>query len=126
MTTLALPDLDGVLAPRSIPESVAIAVDTEYRGPWTLTVQAAVRSGQEVALKIYYSEGLIPAPPPLDIDSPLQQGHRRLLDRVVPRPTQPLEPDLSPGRMLLHLLGLAGARTISRVEIASLLPWHGP
>src|SRR5262245_51133137 len=88
MTTLAHPQPLSILRPSPLPESVTIAVDTEYHGPRTLTVQAATRLGRGVALQVYFNHRRIPAPPPLDIDSQLQQGHRRLLNRVVTRPAR--------------------------------------
>jgi hypothetical protein len=84
---------------------VRVAVDTEYQGRLTLTVQAALRLGEAVAVQVY-RDASIPDPPP-DFDSgAAATRYRPFCAGLEWRPVKPLTPTLSPGRMLLDLLGL--------------------
>jgi len=91
-----------------LPTGACIAVDTEFEGPLTLTVQAAIRLDPHTLVVQLYHNPVIPAPPTgLDLGQylPTDSDHYgRFGNKVLFRPAQKLAPDLSPARMLQDLL----------------------
>lgn len=93
-------------------EPVTLAVDTEFQGNETLTVQVAVRMGNEVRVQLYYS----PEIPPPRADWFGKPFLKRFPGRVVVLPAREITHDLSPARMLADVFGLPQAEYLSRYE----------
>jgi hypothetical protein len=90
--------------------AITLAVDTEYEGAETLTIQFAVRAGDEVRVQLYHSPGI--PPPPRGCLGRSFAG--RFGERVVALPPKPISPALSPARVLADILGLPAAEFLSR------------
>jgi hypothetical protein len=93
-------------------DEVWLAVDTEFEGTETLTIQFAVRVGDRVRVQIYHAPD-IPPPPP---DCFGKTFTDRFPEQVEVLPAKVVSPDLSPGRVLADLLGLPHADFLSRHE----------
>lgn len=109
----------GELAQRTI----TIAIDTEYVGPHTLTVQAACRLGDQIVVKLYRSVALPPVPQGFRVGEyiPAEPRYRSLFTRVVGRKIGVLRADLSPLAIVQDLLQLRPLRRISRREGGAVL-----
>lgn len=83
-----------------ISQAIEIAIDTEFQGPQTLTVQAACRLSDRMRVKIYRST-LVPEMPKdfrlQDYIPKLESGCRRLNGRIVQKPTGLISAAMSPG-----------------------------
>lgn len=103
-----------------------IAVDTEYLGTHTLTVQAAGRiDGETLAVQVYRSSTVPDLPAGLEVENYLPaEKYRQFFSNVVVRPVRLLSPGLSPMRMVADLFGIGGidilARAAGRRFLASL------
>jgi hypothetical protein len=113
---VSLPDHIGSL--QALPESLVIAVDTEFDDTHTLTVQAAARLDEgTLAVQVYRSAAIPNTPEGFDLHGYLpltHQGYGRFCERIVVRSVQPLTPRLSPLRMACDLLGLSSMGILSR------------
>ena len=89
---------------------VTLAVDTEYQGNETLTIQIAAPFHNQIRVQLYHSPG-IPPPPAGCFGKPFQ---KRFPDRVVVLPPRTITHDLSPARILADLFGLPQAEYLSR------------
>src|SRR6185312_10776901 len=89
---------------------MTLAVDSEYEGADTLTIQYAVRFEDEIRLQLYYSPQV--PPPPRGCFGRSFIG--RFPERVVVLPPKPISSDLSPARVLAGILGLPEAEYLSR------------
>jgi hypothetical protein len=101
------------------PGHATIAIDTEFQGPSTLTVQAAARIGPNtIAVQIYRSASV----PEHDVEQ--VQDHaalrifreRNLCAEVLLRPMRLLPFDLSPAVMARDLFGATGVQVLSLRE----------
>jgi hypothetical protein len=108
---------------------ITIAIDSEFHGVETITIQAAVRLGAgTVVAQIYRASG-IPEPSE-DIDweayFPSDPEHYgRYFERLIVRPIRPITPDLSPGDLVRDLLDLAGAEIIPRDRGLPMVEGYG-
>jgi hypothetical protein len=98
----------------------AIAIDTEFFGPHTLSVQVAIRKDPDtIAVQLYRSAVVPELPQGFDIGTYLpltEERYGRFCKAIELRPVLPLTPDLSPVRMWHDLLGLEGLTALSRLE----------
>jgi hypothetical protein len=103
-----------------VPPAVTQAVDTEFVGTHTLSVQVAVRAGPgELAVQVYRSEAVPPPPAGFSLAGYLPlapDSYGRFCDEVVFLPVKPLAADLSPALVLRDLLGLGGLTALSRLD----------
>jgi hypothetical protein len=91
-------------------EPILLAVDTEYAGPQTLTVQADCRIADNTLAVQVYRSAIIP-PPPAEFDpqpffANLTSPGKPFCQQVIVRPVTHLTPDLSPMRIVQDLLAL--------------------
>jgi hypothetical protein len=104
---------------------VEIAVDTEFQGTHTLTIQAATRlSERRLALQVYRSGAIPPVPRSFQLGHYLPtdaEAYGRYCDAIVRRRTALITADLSPVRLLADLLRLEGVVAVSRSEGRRLL-----
>jgi len=105
---------------QSIPDTIEIAVDTEYQDAHTLTVQAATRVEDGVlAVKLYRSPSVPPLPEDFDTSEFLpttEEAYGRFCRQIVIREVALLSEGLSPVQLLSDLLNLHSVRAISRDE----------
>jgi hypothetical protein len=102
------------------PLRARIAVDTEFHGPHTLSVQTAIRlDARRLAVQLYRSP-LIPDLPgdfKLDAYATLTaQGYGRFCEQIILRPVKLLTPDLSPARMHADLCDVSGLNFLTRLS----------
>jgi hypothetical protein len=97
-------------------QSIEIAIDTEYKGIHTLTIQAAARIGpDEIAVQVYRSPAIPRLPENFDLTFYLPAPHEsydRSGARVVLRPVRKINPSLSPVRIVRDLLQIANLKPI--------------
>ena len=91
---------------------ITLAVDTEYQGTETLTIQFAARVADEIRVQVYYSPD-IPPPPRGCFE---RSFINRFPERVMVLSPKPISPDQSPACMLADILGLPAADFLSRYE----------
>ena len=97
--------------------AVEIAVDTEFEGTDALTIQFAMRIGQDVVVQLYRSPHVPTMPKPFPIDKYLPRTqYGRFCRKVILRPVQMITSTLSLADVVLDLVGLHGLRTDSRGE----------
>lgn len=94
---------------------IALAVDTEFEGTETLTVQFAACSGEEVRVQVYHAEG-IPLPKAVWFKSLSGELSTKDGREVVVLPAKPITPALSPGRVLADIWNLPQPEYLSRTE----------
>src|SRR4051794_8970208 len=82
-----------------------VAVDTEYQGAETLTIQCAARVGKAVKVQVYHAAG-VPPPKPRWFVGAFRRRFRPWAERVEVLPAKRITPDLSPARVVADLLGL--------------------
>lgn len=83
---------------------VYLAVDTEYEGNRTLTVQCAVQIGDTINIQVYRASD-VPEPPDLNqILKKFKKMLREMGKQVIIRPVKQLPRDLSPAKILNDLL----------------------
>jgi hypothetical protein len=87
-----------------------VAIDTEFEGAWTLTIQAATFLDHEtLAVQVYRHPDVPPPPDDFDVGAfvPLTpDGYDRFgVTKVIWRPVKLISSGLSPGQMLLDLFG---------------------
>jgi hypothetical protein len=112
-----------------------LAVDTEYYGTHTLTVQVATRlDSKRLAVQIYHSPMIPPLPRGLDLEKYLpltDDRYGQFFRTITIRPNLPLSSDLSPTRLMrdataqdnLRILSLAEGRTfVDGLDTASSIP----
>lgn len=110
-------------------ETVALAVDTEYHGPDTLTIQFAARTGEdEITVQLYHSPQVSRFPHTRCNPIPIRtqepgRGHSAPT-RIVVRPPRRITTDLSPARVLLDLFGIGGVDPVGRIDGDRLLAEH--
>jgi len=92
--------------------AIRLAVDTEYQGAETLTIQFAVRAGGGVRVQLYHSPDV--PPPPRGCFGRSFTG--RFGERVLVLPAKPISAGLSPAGVLADILGLPAADFLSRHE----------
>lgn len=104
-----------------------IAVDTEFTGVRTLTVQAACRIDEEtVAVQVYRDPEVPDLLGGFDAAKYLPpDGYGRFFENALLRPVRPLSPDLSPAVMLRDLLGLEAMDILARAEGQDLVDAFG-
>jgi hypothetical protein len=105
---------------------VTIAVDTEFAGPHTLTVQVCTRIGPDIVAQVYRSPGIPDPPPGFDLAAYVPttpERYGRFCRRVILRPARLLTPHLAPVQLLQHLFGLPAADGLTRAEGKQLLQW---
>ena len=73
---------------------IAVAVDTEFEGDKTLTIQFATRVGQTVYVQIYYAAGVAP-PRPRWFDDAFAEAFAGKAVAVKIRPAKPITASLS-------------------------------
>lgn len=116
------------VGPFELDAPVTIAIDTEYHGPETLTIQAATRlDAGRIAVQIYRAPG-VPAPP-ADFDVQRyfdDHSYSSFLDRVIHRPTRKITTSLSPARIVRDLFGVDDIETVNRSQGAALLRGLAP
>lgn len=122
-----VPQPDGGPAPprynrRDDTPRYSVAIDTEFEGAWTLTVQAATFLDPEtLAIQVYRHPEMPPPPGGFDITNfipPTADKYGKFgITKVVWRPVKLITAALSPARMLLDLWGDAV------VELPPLLPY---
>ncbi len=100
----------------------SVAIDTEFEGARTLTIQAAAfLDHQTLAIQVYRNRDVPPPPDDFDITNfvslTADKYGRFGITKVVWRPDQMITADLSPARMLLDLWGDEAA------ELPPLLPY---
>jgi hypothetical protein len=122
---MSIPDWDtGVQA---LPQAVTIAVDTEFAGPHTLTVQVCTRIGPDTLVVQVYRSAAVPDPPPgFDVSAyvpTIPERYGRFCRRVIVRPVKLLGADLGPAAMLRDLYHLPAPDVLSRAEGKGLLRW---
>lgn len=91
---------------------IRLAVDTEFEGAETLTVQFAARVRGEVRVQLYHAPG-VPPPPRACFGAAFRDRFR---DRVVVLPPKALTADLSPARVLADVFRLPPAAYLGRYE----------
>jgi hypothetical protein len=121
----------GAAADKALLEPVIIAVDSEFEGALTLTVQAAARlpDGVTLAVQVYRSTAVPALPPDFNLQAYLPltpEKYGRFCENVILRPTKLLTPDLSPARMLIDLYGLAGWSVQPRGQVVDPFAVWGP
>ncbi len=98
--------------------AIEIAVDTEFAGAETLTIQVATRTGdREITVQVYYAQLVHDPTAPRDGKSVgLSNVKRRTAagDRIVVRPPRPIPADLSPVGMIRDLFGIRSIAALSR------------
>jgi hypothetical protein len=103
-----------------LPEAVIVAIDSEYQGTQTLSVQTAARVEEHtLAVQVYRSTTIPDLPPDFDLDKYLPttpEKYGRYCQKVIPRPMKVLTPDLSPARMILDLYELNEIQVRSRLQ----------
>lgn len=101
-----------------LPAAACIAVDTEFEGPLTLTVQTAMRLDPETILVQVYRNPTIPLPPDdFDITTYIPtdpERYGRFCKRILFRPVKHLTQEFSPGMMLRDLLGRVDLQCVNR------------
>jgi hypothetical protein len=102
-------------------KEIALAVDTEFQGAETLTIQYAVRAGDEVRVQLYHSPAI--PPPPRNCFG--RSFANRFPARVVVLPPKVISAALSPARVLADILGLPAADFLSRYEGDAESPLRG-
>jgi len=95
-----------------IGKEIRIAIDTEFQGNQTLTIQCSARVGDELRVQLYYSPE-IPAPPAGCFGKSFSNRFPVPVKVMQPKPISPV---LSPARMLADLFGLLPATHLSRYE----------
>lgn len=95
-------------------DGLLIGLDTEFQGPHTLTIQFAVRLGDDLAVQVYYSPAVPRPPKSFDLRRHLPEGLFDLCGDVLLRPVRTIGADLSPARVLGHLLALDEAVAVNR------------
>lgn len=114
--SIALP-VPTTVASIQLPKEITIAVDTEFEGAHTLTVQAACRlDAERIAAQVYQSPLIPGLPSGLNVGSYLPTDgdkYGRFFQQPLLRPSQLITSELSPGRILRDLLGLC-CRVYSR------------
>ncbi len=91
-------------------EDVVLAVDTEYQGAETLTIQFAVRVGDEIRVQVYHSPDI----PPTSQRSFDQSFAARFPTRVVVLPSKQIPANLSPAMVLGDMLNMPNDKLLSR------------
>lgn len=116
----------GLTRGRDIDE-IVIALDTEFNGVRTLTVQAACRIDEgTVAVQVYKDPEVPDLPGGFDLMKYLYpDSYGRFFEKVLLRPVRPLSPDLSPVVMLRDLLGLEAVGILTRAEGQGLVEAFG-
>lgn len=89
---------------------IALAVDTEFEGTETLTVQFAASFGEEVRVQVYHAEG-IPLPKAVWFKSLSEALSTEYGRTVVVRPAKPITPGLSLARVLADIWNLPQPET---------------
>jgi hypothetical protein len=98
-------------------QAVEIAIDTEFQGPHTLSIQAATRIGKDIVVQIYRSKDIPDLPGSFQRAEYLPPSqYDRFCRKTVLRPIRPITSDISPGKLLLDLFGIGGPRTDSRAR----------
>jgi len=103
-----------------LPTAPIIAIDTEFEDVHTLTIQAAMRLDEStVAVRIYYQEKLIPAPPDTqllqtELMGPNRNVYERFVRQVMILPAMPITNALSPAQILIDLLDMRQATIHTR------------
>jgi len=101
---------------------IAVAVDTEFEGDKTLTIQFATRVGQTVYVQIYYAAGVAP-PRPRWFDDAFAEAFAGKAVAVKVRPAKPITASLSLALVLADLLALGPCKSLSRaagrIELAA-------
>jgi hypothetical protein len=95
---------------------ITLVVDTEYEQTETLTIQFAIRRGDEIRVQVYH-DPTAPPPPRSDwFDRHFSAQFRPHVARVKVRPAKPIAADLSPARVLADLFGLEPPEYLTRSE----------
>lgn len=120
---MSLPDFVGSV--QTLPESLVLAIDTEFADTHTLSVQVAARLSPDTVVIQVYRSAAIPDPPP-DFDAhqylpTVPDRYGRFFQRIIKRPVQPLTPQLSPISMVRDLLNLRELRLFGRADGEQLL-----
>lgn len=105
-------------------QPIQIAIDTEFAGPQTLSVQTACRLGDdELAVQVYRSALIPPVPNGLrrKFLQPQEAGYGEFFRRVILRTPRPISTDLSPAYFVRDLLKLPQLTGHSRVQGQRLL-----
>jgi hypothetical protein len=94
-----------------------VAIDTEYQGTHTLTIQAAARIEPDtIAVQIYYSPDIPPPPAAFDIGAYIPEKYGKFCPNVILRPAMPISPDITPLWMLRDLFDICPAELLYREE----------
>ncbi len=108
------------LPDKALPSPVPIAIDTEFVGAHTLTVQAAARlNEQTLAVQLYRSGHIPDIPQGFDAHKYLPmtpEKYGRYCQGVILRPVKVLTPDLSPARVALDLHGIDQVQVRTRTQ----------
>jgi hypothetical protein len=97
--------------------NVTVAVDTEFKGPHTLTVQFAARLGDDVVVQVYSSPAIPGQPDAEQLLPLLPPGVETPGRRVVIREGRRIPGDLAPACVLDHLFGLRGVEVLPRISV---------
>lgn len=111
----------------AIDGEIDVAVDTEYQGTHTLTVQAAARIGPHtLAVQLYRSPAVPGLPAGFEVEKYLPpERYGQFFRGIVVRPVKPLSADLSPMRMIADLFDLDGIEILTRAEGRGLIDGFG-
>lgn len=85
---------------------VAVACDTEFVGPHTLTAQFAARIGEDVVVQVYHSPDVRPQPDGEELAGLFPPEIGKWYRSVIIRPCRPLQPNLAPAGVLADLFGI--------------------
>jgi hypothetical protein len=110
---------------RSFPTCIQVAVDTEFFGSHTLTIQTATRLDEfTLAVQLYRSPAIPDLPMGFDLSRyvPLDDRHYgRFVERVELRPTKLITADLSPAAIISNVLDQPLAAIYPRCDGAKLM-----
>jgi len=99
-----------------VQHGVVLAIDTEFEGSETLTVQAAMHdSTGRVLIQLYHAPE-VSYPQGLEAADSLHGLHRQFFKSFTRRRTKKLSADLSPSQMIIDLKNIVGAKTVSRSD----------
>lgn len=94
---------------------ITLAVDSEYEQAETLTIQFAVRRGDEIRVQVYHSPNISP-PQSNWYGGRFSNQFQPHATRVKVLPAKPITAHLSPARVLADLFGLEPPEYLTRAE----------
>jgi hypothetical protein len=98
-----------------------IAADTEFEGPLTLTIQFAIRVGEQIIVQVYRSPTVPDLPRDFNLKG-LPGAHTKFCKDVLLRPVKVIRPNLSPAKVLADLWNVHPIRPVHRLHAEDELP----